>query len=219
MQLKAVEAAIKEVLTPTLGITEQILSVHQIVMRSATPVIARIQDKSESGAYHIYFALEGEPYYFVVAVSFSDNQYFVSGSYIESAVRVYLRVSSDILEPEEITSRVGLIPTQCYTKGEKRYQRNPHLKFKEHRWYFELDKDIPNSIEEKLDSLLEKLEPVKTQVASLSDECEILICICYEGYKSWMGGWHFNRSTILKIASLKAEVNLDLYAFGPDLPE
>ncbi len=218
MKPKAVEAAIKELLSPTLGVTEQILAVHKLVMHSGLPVVARIQHKSD-GAYYIYFALEGEPYYFVVVVLISDNQFLVSSSYIESGVRVYLCISSETLEPQEITSRVGLIPTCSNFKGQTRYPRNPHLKFQEHRWYFEPEKGIPGSLEEKLDFLLEKLEPVETQVASLRDKCEILIGICYEGYKSWMGGWHLNHSTILKIAALAAEVDFDLYAFGPDLPE
>lgn len=109
MQPREIEAAIKEVLSPTLGVTEQILSVHKLVMQNTLPVIARVQDKSD-GAYHIYFAVESEPYYFVVVVLLSGNQYFISGSYIESAVRVYLRISSDILEPQEITEAGWVTP-------------------------------------------------------------------------------------------------------------
>ena len=88
------------------------------------------------------------------------------------------------------------------------------VKFKDNRWYFEPQKDIPGDLGSKLKFSLERLEPVEANITSLQDECEVYIGICYEGYRNWMGGCHIDRETIRRIAALGAEVDLDLYAYG-----
>lgn len=88
------------------------------------------------------------------------------------------------------------------------------MKVEEHRWYLEPQKDLPRSFEDKLTSLLDCLEPAKSGIAQLQGDCEACICICYEGYRDWMGGWHLDLESIRRIAALNAEVDLDLYAYG-----
>lgn len=215
----ALQVAIAEALNPTLGVTEQVLAAHKLVFRDGTPLILRVDEESEPEAYFIYFGIEDEPYYFVVVIREENKNLVASATYIEAAVRVYLSIRSTTLSPSAITEKVTLNPTKTYLRGESRYPRNPHVKFKKHHWYFEPQKGVPGELENKLNFLLDRLEPAQSRIADLQDECEIYICIYYQGYRGWMGGWHIDKATIRRIAALGAEVDLDLYACGKqDLP-
>ena len=206
-----------ETIEPTLGVTEQVLAVHQLNMHDETPVILHV-DENEAGVFDVYFGIEGEPYYFAIVVRKENDRLIASASYIEAAVRVYLSIHSTLLDPSSMTERVQLAPTRSYRIGEKRFPKSS-VKFQDNRWYFEPQKDVPGELEKKLKFLLDRLEPVEANIASLQDECEIYISICYKGYKDWMGGWHIDKETIRRIAALGAEVDLDLYAYGEwDLP-
>ncbi|MDJ0536101.1 MAG: hypothetical protein QNJ70_27040 [Xenococcaceae cyanobacterium MO_207.B15] len=103
--IKIVEEELKH---PTLGVTEQILEVHQIIYESNQPVIARIDDKREKEAFYIYLRLKEQPYYFVIIIRTENNQLAVSASYIEPEVRVYLSVKSKQLTAQEITNELTL---------------------------------------------------------------------------------------------------------------
>lgn len=65
--------------------------------------------------------------------------------------------------------------------------------------------------------LLAQLENVSTNVYNLSKECDVCINIIYKGYHEWMGGWHLDKQIMSRILSLGADVDLDIYAMGPDL--
>jgi hypothetical protein len=210
----ASQIAISEVLNPTLAVTEQILAAHKLVLQNNLPKILAIDDDTEVGAFYIYFGIEDEPYHFVIVVRQEDEKLVASASYIEAAVRVYLRITSTSLDPIVITERVNLTPTKSHKIGDVKNPRTPQLTFQEHRWYFEPQQDIPGNIENKLRFLLDRFKPLQSKFASLQNECDLSINICYQGYKDWMGGWHVDRNTILEIAALGVEVDLDLYAFG-----
>ncbi|MEM9007581.1 MAG: DUF4279 domain-containing protein [Cyanobacteria bacterium P01_F01_bin.86] len=219
MQDWASQLAISEVLNPTLGVTEQVLAVHKLAIQDGNPLILLVDRDSEPGAYHIYFKIEDEPYYFVVVIREEGGKLVASAAYIEAGVRVYLLISSTTLHPNAITERVKLNPTRQGLLGEVSQPRVPNVTFKENRWYFEPQKGVSGSLKNKLNFLLDRLEPAQLMIADLQDECEICICICYAGYRGWMGGWHIDKATLLRIAALGAEVDLDLYAYGKqDLP-
>ncbi len=211
--------AIYEVLNPTLGVTEQVLAVHKLVVEDGNPLILLVDENSYPGAYYIYFGIEDEPYHFVVFIKQECEKLVASAAYIEAAIRVYLSIASTALDPNTITEKVKLNPTRTQLLGESRNPRNPNVKFKENRWYFEPQKGVPGNLENKLNFLLDRLEPAQSTIAALGDKCEIYLRICYEGYRGWMGGWHIDKATIRRIAALGAEVDLDLYAYGEqDLP-
>lgn len=214
MKTTAIQVAISEILKPQLGVTEQILEVHTLTKLDGEFVPLDVHENSEVGRYFIYFRIENEPYYFVIVVEKRKEGFACSASYIEAAVRVYLCITSLTLNPEMISQRIGLTATRSRMIGEPGHPKTPYLKVKEHRWYLEPQKDLPRSLEDKLTYLLDRLEPKHLPIAQLQGECEIFICICYKGYRSWMGGWHLDQQSIRRIATLNAEVDLDLYAYG-----
>ncbi|MBE9039223.1 hypothetical protein IQ235_00235 [Oscillatoriales cyanobacterium LEGE 11467] len=149
----AKKVAISETFNPMLGVTEQVRAVHKLLVRDNTPKILFVDEKSEPGAFFIYFEIENEPYYFVLVVREENDRLVASASYIEAAIRVYLLISSTLLDPIAIIERVKLRPTRSYKIGEKRVPKSL-VKFKENRWYFEPQKDIPGTLENKLNFLL-----------------------------------------------------------------
>jgi Domain of unknown function (DUF4279) len=209
------QVAVSEVVTPMLGVTNQVLSVHKLAVKDGSPVILQIECNSETDTFCVYFKIESEPYYFVVTIGEKNEKLSVLGSYIEAAVRVYLRIGSIVLHPTAITEKVKLDSTRNVVIGESTIPKLPNFKSKENRWYFEPQTDTPGVLEKKLNFLLDRLEPFRAGIVALHNECEICIMICYEGYR----GWHLDRETLQKIADLGAKVDFDLYAYGEhDLP-
>jgi hypothetical protein len=216
---RASSIAISEVLNPTLGVTEQVLAVHQLSVLDGSPFVLRVDEDAEPGAYYIYFEIEDEPYHFVVVIREQQEKLMASAAYIEAAVRVYLTISSATLHPDSITDKVKINPTRTRFLGEARSPQAPHIKLKENRWYLEPQESTPGSLENKLKFLLDRLESNQSMIADLQAECEICLCICYAGYRGWMGGWHIDKATLRRISALGAAVDLDLYAYGQqDLP-
>jgi hypothetical protein len=99
------QVAVSEAVNPMLGVTIQVLTIHKLVVQDGIPVILRIEHISETDTFCVYFKIEAEPYYFVVAIGKENGKLSVLGSYIASAVRVYLRVGSTVLNPTAITKK------------------------------------------------------------------------------------------------------------------
>lgn len=148
-------AAISEVVNQTLGVTQQVLAVHKLVVQDGNPLILLVDADTELGAYFVYFQIEDQPYHFVVVIREESKKLIASSAYIEAAVRVYLTLRSTTLHPDTITEKVGLTPTRKRLLGEAKHPRIPHVKFKENCWYFEPQEDMPGNLENKLKFLLD----------------------------------------------------------------
>lgn len=211
LQQSVAAIARQEVLSPTWGVVEQILAVHKLVILDGVPSIARIDDTREPGVFYIYFPLENQCYFLVIIVEFNNNEFVVTGSYIEANVRVYLIVDSDLLEPDVITALIGIKPTRTRKKGEPRTLKTTLL-CRTNQWIFEPQQDVPDELERKLSFLLAQLENVSTNISSLSEQCDIYLNIIYNGYQEQMGGWHMDKHTMSQILSLGADVDFKIYA-------
>jgi hypothetical protein len=217
VELEAADLARREVLTPALSTTKEVLAVHAPVQADGLPLIARADTTREPGAFYFYFRLQNEPYYVVIVVRPGETGLAVVGAYVEAAVRVFLLITSETLSPDEITRRVGLKPTGTHGKGKCLHK---HLRpLAKTMWRFEPHMSLPESVDRKLALLLDELDGAAPRIAELAGECDVAVTICYEGYKDWLGGWVAGAGTLERLAALGANVELDLYASGPDLPE
>jgi Domain of unknown function (DUF4279) len=217
MREQAIQMAINEVQSPQFEITNQVLGVHSVVLESGIPVIARVDDTSYPDQCLIYFPLQEEDYYFVIVIEHSEGKLSVSLPYIEANVRVYLSIWSEESKPEEITSKLNLFPTEVRHKGDMNPRRSQ--RYEKNAWFYEPQKNIPDSLERKVIFLLDRTEPSREEIVRLKEQGTVHIHICYKGYQDWMGGWHLDSTTIKRLANIGCNVNLDLYAFGPELPD
>ena len=218
LEQQAAELARREILSPTLSAAKEILAVHKPVLVDGQALIARADLTHEEGAFYFYFRLEHEPYYLILAVRPDDTgKLAVTCACVEAAVRVFLLVKSEQLQPDEITRRLGLTPTAAYAKGDRLHPELPPLPYT--KWRFEPHQALAEDLGGKLDLLLDQLEPATAAIAELAAECDVSVSVCYEGYKEWLGGWNAPTDTLKRLAALGARLHLDLYASGPDLPE
>lgn len=73
-------------------------------------------------------------------------------------------------------------------------------------------------VEDKINELINILNRQKEQFQKIKDIADIVIEINYKGYKDEMWGIHIKNETLAKIAELCLDIDIDLYASGPDLP-
>ncbi len=209
--------AIKEIEEKVFGTTKQILSVNKIRLFKESDNI--FVDSRELGTYKVYFPIINESYFLVILIENQNNNIKVIGSFVEGFVRVYLCIYSKDLDPNEITKKLELQPTKIIKKSEP-ITKNVLIKATENRWFYEIQKDLPYTLETKLGYLLKELKPISKEINLLSSEgTSCVIHISYKGYSAWMDGWHLESDIIKQISALNAEIDFDLYASGPDLPD
>src|SRR5262249_3526250 len=107
----AIQLALAELQSPTFGVTEQLLAVLSFALHDGLPIVARVDDIREADACFIYVRLLDEQYFLVVVVRPSQGDLAVSAIYIEAHAQVYLAVYSQTLTSQEISERIGLLPT------------------------------------------------------------------------------------------------------------
>jgi len=212
-----------EVKNKVFAYSQQLLAVNDVATDEVgEPQIAHIDGEKKTGAYRIYFPIRSEPYFFVVLVRPDEsNELSVQWVYMEAKVRVYLMIGSRTMSTEEITAKVELTPTKTGQMGESISKRIPARKYGAHKWYLEPQAGIPGTVEHKLDILLDEVQPAVARIADLKPDCIVRVVIVYEG---WGGDWQFggifiDGDKVQALAALGAEIDIDLYAFGPEMPD
>jgi hypothetical protein len=129
---------------------------------------------------------------------------------------VYLAVTSNAIPPEEISSALGLTATESWHLGDP--FRDGRLTRSFHRWNFDPIGDGPGECDQKLKSLLDQLEHAYSRIGELAARCDVWIQVVYHGYGSQMWSLHWDAETMRRISTLGVDVDVDLYASGPELP-
>ncbi|MBL4940044.1 MAG: DUF4279 domain-containing protein [Colwellia sp.] len=218
--LKAIQVAQEEVLNKRWGITQQVLEVHSVVFcQDGNPEVKRVYEKEPGEDISVFFAIQDQPYFYVVVVTVKENDFAVGGGYIEAKVRVYLGIYSEELTRDEITKRLGIEPFRSWRKGQPFRASFPQRKHEEHACQFHAHPETPGSVEEKLDELVRQLTPVKDEIRQLGESCRLEVTIVYEnwGGDPQFGGFNLNAGHIKFISTIGAEVDCDLYSFGPKM--
>ena len=210
------EAALSEIAAPQLATTEQILAVHALAATHGVVQPISIEPRADEQAYRVSFAIADQPYFFVVLVVANASLPQAKASFIEASVHVYLAIYSKTLDPDTITQRIGITPSRTSTKGDPVRPRASRL-YLEHRWYLTLHPDPPRALEIKLRQLLGRIVDATEAIVALAPEADVVVHIVYKGYQSWMGGVHLDPATLHQVAALGAAIDLDLYAYGPEL--
>ena len=118
---------------------------------------------------------------------------------------------------ELVTSQLGVEPTNAWNEGDNNPRNNMPRKFTS--WQLESGLDDTKPIEEHLEILFSKLEPLKNKLLLLSKRHQIFIeCVGY--YPPSGHGMYLSPEIVNKAASMGAAFDLDFYYvsdYGHDL--
>jgi hypothetical protein len=216
MQIEEIKSmAIEEVQNPTFQLTKQFLGANKLIYVDGLPVIEDVIIRESECSAEVYFPVCGEDYYFVIYMTL-NQQISVHFMSMSAGNRVYLNVSSEELELDELINIFGVQPTTTRAKGSKR--KFGSMTYDHNGFEFEpiLKKTI--EVEDKLKILIDALMPSREKLQQLPSSISHCIEISYYGYKDQMWGIHFDSELIKSIADLGMAVDIDLYANGSDLP-
>jgi hypothetical protein len=210
------DLALAELREPKLSLTQQYLAVHRVVEDESRPLVAGVV-VTDTGL-DVYFQLVDRDYFFVVCVSADDSGASVVFCRAEAKCRVYLAITSDTVPPEHITATLRLAPTESWHLGDPG-PRDGSLPRKFHAWYFDPVGDGPGECDQKLKTLIKMLAGASSGIGELASQCTVCISVLYRGYQSQMWGFHWTADTLRQLSALGVDIDVDIYASGPDLPD
>lgn len=208
-----IQAALQEVQDPIDINTRSFFSVHRLA--DDDPVVH--VEMEDEGDWLVYFRLHDESYHWVQRIGVRDSRLEPRGGWHMEHAWLYLRITGDTVSPDVITETLGVAPTSSQTKGDLWGRANRPYGF--HAW--NLNPSCPDcyGFEQKLQTLLADLQPLREKLLSLSQDCNIGISCAFYEYACRSSGWHLDRQTIQQLADLNLYLDIDLYAGGPEEPD
>lgn len=132
-------------------------------------------------------------------------------------IYAYFQLSGVNLDPNEITSIVGVKPTQAWKKGDlvvRPRGKDTIRKFSAWKVKSQLSSsealDPTRELEIYVESVFEQLQPGWQQLAQIGFQYEALICCVVYAY-SHMPAIYFNQQIIQKASELSAGIDVDMY--------
>ncbi|MEG3898838.1 MULTISPECIES: DUF4279 domain-containing protein [unclassified Microcoleus] len=133
---------------------------------------------------------------------------------MESEIYAYFMLTGMEFEPEEVTAKVSINPTETWRKGDLINPRGTR-RHKENGWsvYSQIEKSA--DLEEHINSVLEQLQPGWVPLLELCKcyAAEIACVIYYR--RGSVPAIHFAPDIVAQAAKLNAEIDVDFYV----LPE
>ncbi len=191
-----INVAIAEILNPTFGTTQQFLEVLRVQSNNSIPVVKHIKIDEINKEAIVYFPVEGETFYIAIYLDTVKGPKIRS---VETEVgsSVYLSIGTAKVNDLELP----LTPDKVYDD------------FK----IYGIDIDQPDSVESKIEKLLDYFEPFSDTIKKISENNYVTINVAYFGYRDQMWGLHLDTATMKRITDLNAELDLDIYAEGKEL--
>ncbi|MDO3412205.1 DUF4279 domain-containing protein [Saccharibacillus sp. CPCC 101409] len=222
-RLKA--AARNEIEERSFALTRQLLDNQPLERENGVPLVTGIILDEDSGSAAVYFPVQNEYYFFVV---YLDTEPEIKPRFMgmSPGTSVYCELSSETVDLDDLKRLLPIEPDRQRQKGSPRPIRSsastgrtpPPYTFS--ALFVEPDKRRYADAEAKLESLLDLLERHAGHLP-LPDALDVdaFIEIAYYGYKEEMNGIHLDAKTMRRLAALGLELDIDLYAGGPDLAE
>ncbi|TWR24456.1 DUF4279 domain-containing protein [Mucilaginibacter achroorhodeus] len=197
-----------EFASPTLGVTEQYLEIHEPVYENEIIKIARVNRDKENVTI-AYLPVKNESFFFAV---YADEKEIFNIS-TESRNTICLRAVSEEMFPEEMQSYLGIIPTSSVKRGA--FYPNGKRQYKMNCIEYEPNPE-PDEFEDKLLKLLISLENDKIGLLSLSDRVDVFIqaTLDFHAGNQLLGGAFINLECIKLMAELNLQISLDVTAWG-----
>ena len=135
----------------------------------------------------------------------------VGGPIDETGVK--LCVYGEDLDPDDVSKRLGIEPTDCHRIGERKSPRSPP--WDSGAWILEIRGEPPDDPETLTSKLLSKLTVDGSVWMRLSDD--YIVQLRYGIHmKGWNREFDFSSELVSKIATTNAQVVFDIYANSED---
>jgi hypothetical protein len=209
---KIIEKAIDEVLIKRFGTTEQLLKIHEVVFENDKPKVLRVDQENDDSSAVVYFPIKDEKFYLAVWLD-TKPEVKVRGVGTENYNSVYLKVISDQLSFQELSSLTKLQPTSGWSKGDLRKSGKSNYNFT--ALHFEPNTE-PDEFEDKLKKLLDFLDQDKEGILKLIEQTnsQIQVATVFHNGNTMLGGHHLDKETIKRLSFYNLEIDFDLYAEG-----
>jgi hypothetical protein len=207
-----IEKAIDELQAKRFGTTQQLLDIHEIIYVDDKPQVLRVDTEYDEKTAIVYFPIKDEKFYLAVWLD-TKPAISVRGVGTENYNSVYLKVISDALSFQELSSLTKLKPTSGWSKGDPRKSGKSFYNFS--ALHFEPNPE-PDEFEDKLRKLLDFLETDKDGITALVNKASVQIQVAtiFHNGNTMLGGHHLHKNTIKRLAAFNLEVDFDLYAEG-----
>ncbi|MFE1746281.1 DUF4279 domain-containing protein [Coleofasciculus sp. H7-2] len=118
--------------------------------------------------------------------------------------------------PEEITAKVGIIPTKIWKVGDLIHPK-AGIRRKRNGWSLESKLEKSAELEDHIKSVLEQIQPGWLPMVEISSRYEAEIdCVVY--VRGQVPAIHFDKDIVEQAAKLNAEIDVDLYVLPVDPP-
>jgi hypothetical protein len=124
-------------------------------------------------------------------------------------VYAHLDLSSTSLDPDQITERLGLRPTETWRIGDK--APNTGRLRKDHRWELQTRDYGSSDLNEPLDDLLGVLTPVAESLRGVADQCDAAMICIVGSFGETNPGLFVDKAMMETIRGLGLDLQLDLY--------
>lgn len=122
---------------------------------------------------------------------------------------VSLRIDSSILNSQEISKRLNLVPEKVLEKGEYLYKSDK--KRSETTWLYKNDFSKEKSLDKHLENILNTLEEKKEEFIGLSNDGCSFELFCFYSSDNGQGSVIFDNNLIKRLATWPFDVVIDLY--------
>lgn len=179
---------------------------------TTNPKFLEFDTENDDGTAVVYFPIKDEKFYLAVWID-TEPEISVRAVGTENYNAVYLRVISDELNFQELSSLTKLQPTGGWSKGDARKLGKAFYNFS--ALHYEPNPE-PDEFEHKLRKLLDFLETDKDGIVALADKSSVHIQVAtiFHNGNTMLGGHHLDKNIIKSLATLNLEVDFDLYAEG-----
>ena len=119
-------------------------------------------------------------------------------------------------DPETISARLGLMPTDFWKKGDRSEQTHLERTFSRWSLYSRLDRSAP--MEKQVDDVLEQLQPSSQAVVELSADAKVYMQLVGYFHRDYPG-LSFEASTLFGLSGLRLGMDMDFYYMYSDKRE
>ena len=114
------------------------------------------------------------------------------------------------LDPDRVTSLLGIQPTEIWRAGELR-GKSPLLRHVNNGWVLSSGLPVTSGLEEHTKALLDQIEPAWDAAVALGDQFYAEFAYAVYSYGGDRPAIHFDSETVRRAAELHAAFDVDLF--------